>query len=728
MRKRIILCLIMLVMVIAASAQNSKVESSVITYGHPNRETIHRADSIMRLVISNASRYKAILSGYEANIYVKGHSEILRENVLMRFAHKIAPVDLSSKDMLFEMKSKMTYTAPNSYVQDIQAVNGNTIPNQKKQSEVFSFLNFNVYSPTIYDDEIITPVASNARKLYKYNLISIEETGNLRIFRIRFVPKQPSQKLTSGDLYIVDKRWTIDKIELSGRVYFAEFNILISFGRNAGQFVLPEKADLFLRYNVLGNSVISTYHSSYTYNRVEWFEDEFAKAKRTRSLDLTQYLRLENDTVQIVTDSSWWNQERDLPLTADEKLLLNTHSHASSQDSHSDTTGIRRYMHITSQLTDAHRYNYNTTFIRYSGLLNPMQLGYSQHNGVTYKQRLRVNNNLKDDKQLRFLTELGYMTRRKELFFKVGGEWEYSPEHQGTISLSYGKGNDSYSSAIAKQINQALKDTQLDYDDVNLKYFRHYYTELKNDIEIFNGFHLFTTVSYHRRMPVKGKTSPANPGEEVKDLLNKTYYDFTPTIGFSFTPRQYYRMDGRRKEYVYSHYPTISFEFARGINGVMRSSGNFERFEADIHQSLTFGVLRKLNYHFSGGLFTRQKSTYFADFDYFTRHNFPDSWNDKLGGVFNILSRVWFNASDKYLQAHFMYESPFILIQPLRLDASKHILSERFYLSQLWTPVLPSYTEMGYGFGNYIFNIALFAGFNKLKYQNVGVRFAFELE
>jgi hypothetical protein len=75
-----------------------------------------------------------------------------------------------------------------------------------------------------------------------------------------------------------------------------------------------------------------------------------------------------------------------------------------------------------------------------------------------------------------------------------------------------------------------------------------------------------------------------------------------------------------------------------------------------------------------------------------------------------------------------MYESPFILIQPLRLDASKHILSERFYLSQLWTPVLPSYTEMGYGFGNYIFNIALFAGFNKLKYQNVGVRFAFELE
>ena len=42
-------------------------------------------------------------------------------------------------------------------------------------------------------------------------------------------------------------------------------------------------------------------------------------------------------------------------------------------------------------------------------------------------------------------------------------------------------------------------------------------------------------------------------------------------------------------------------------------------------------------------------------------------------------------------------------------------------------PVKPSYTEIGYGFGNHIFNVAAFVGFDKLKYDGIGFKFAFEL-
>ena len=59
--------------------------------------------------------------------------------------------------------------------------------------------------------------------------------------------------------------------------------------------------------------------------------------------------------------------------------------------------------------------------------------------------------------------------------------------------------------------------------------------------------------------------------------------------------------------------------------------------------------------------------------------------------------------------------------------ASRYIFTERFYLSHLWMPVLPSYTEMGYGIGNHIFNIAIFVGFDRWKYQSLGFKFAFEL-
>ena len=397
---------------------------------------------------------------------------------------------------------------------------------------------------------------------------------------------------------------------MNGRYSFAEFNLVMSYGRDFRRFILPEKADLFLRYRVLGNAVATTYHSSFKYQEVEWVEED-NESHKWKSLDLTNYYKLSSDTVPIIRDSTYWNIHRDNPLSPDEAHLYNK---AQEQNINKIDTAddLQKYVKLTEQLTNT--------------------------------------------------------------------------------------------------------------------------VKIKNSIELFNGFQLTTGISYHRRIPSKKKVA-IDPGDDVEEILSQNYNDFTPTLGFSYTPRQYYRMDGYRKEYVYSYYPTISIEIARGIPGVGKSSGDYGRIEADVHQSLMLGLCRRLNYHISAGLYTQQKSTYFADFRYFTRRNFPDTWDDQIGGVFNLLKGEWFNASDKYIQAHFMYESPFVLFKILRINstkkfmqtASRYILSERFYLSQLWTPVLPSYTEVGYGIGNHIFNIGIFAGFDRWHYQSMGFKFAFEL-
>jgi hypothetical protein len=216
-------------------------------------------------------------------------------------------------------------------------------------------------------------------------------------------------------------------------------------------------------------------------------------------------------------------------------------------------------------------------------------------------------------------------------------------------------------------------------------------------------------------------------GDKIKEIVNSNYHDFTSTIGFSYTPRFYYRMHGRRKEYIYSHYPSVSVEFAKAFPGIWNGEGDYGRLETDVQQSISLGLLQRLNFHVSAGLYTSKKSSYFADFRYFTRRNFPDTWDDQIGGVFNLLGREWFYASEQYAQMHLMYQSPFILLHLLEKDASKYVFAERLYFSQLWTTALPSYTETGYGIGNHLFNIALFAGFRGLRYQGVGIKFAFEL-
>lgn len=688
----------------------------------PNDTVTASVDSIMKQVIITAGRYSNAISHYQAEIYTKGRAEIRKENILLRLGHHLFPVDRKNKDMIFEMVSESEYNAPNMYTHKFEALNGNSIPNPKKQQEAFTFLNINIYASTVYDEKIITPLTKSAFNYYEYSLINTVDSAGVKLYQIRFTPKQWSQKLISGEMFVREADWTLDKLDAHGRFFFAAFHLSMRFSRDPHQFILPDKANLTLTYNLLGNTVVSNYHSSYNYKQIAWIDKE---DKQQQSLNLTQYYSVATDSIPIIRDTTYWEEKRDIPLTEEEKQVYIL-PHNKTYNLSSDTTERVDYLELTEQLTSSMNWNKTSVRVKYSGILNPFQLGYSARNGITYKQKVRVSKTFTHDRQLRFGPEVGYVFKRKEFFFKIPLEWEYYPEKMGAVRLMVANDNQTYSSEIMKDINEQLKDSLFTFDDLNLKYFRHYYVDLQNKIELFNGFQLSTSLSFHHRTPAK-KITAIEPGRDFEDIINEDFNDFIPSVGISYTPRQYYWMDGHRKEYAYSHYPTFSVEIARGIPGILGSLGNYTRIEGDIQQSINIGLLRLINYHISAGMYTRKKSTYFADFKYFARSNFPDTWDDRIGGVFSLLKREWYNASDKYVQAHFMYQSPFILSKLLKKEAFRYVLSERFYVSQLWTPVLPNYTELGYGFGNHIFNVAAFVSFNKYEYQGAGFKFAFEL-
>jgi hypothetical protein len=167
--------------------------------------------------------------------------------------------------------------------------------------------------------------------------------------------------------------------------------------------------------------------------------------------------------------------------------------------------------------------------------------------------------------------------------------------------------------------------------------------------------------------------------------------------------------------------------YSKGIkSSIFNSNSNYDRLELDIQQKINFGLLKSFQYYIGSGVFTNTKSIYFADFAKFQKYNFPQSWNDPIGGVFHLLERDWYNASRSYIQGHFMYESPFAILKLFK-GVTQDILSERFYFSQLYTPVLPSYTEIGYGLGNFILNAGIFISLEKGKYHSFGIKAVFEL-
>ena len=72
-----------------------------------------------------------------------------------------------------------------------------------------------------------------------------------------------------------------------------------------------------------------------------------------------------------------------------------------------------------------------------------------------------------------------------------------------------------------------------------------------------------------------------------------------------------------------------------------------------------------------------------------------------------------------------MFETPFLILKNIPF-VSDFADKERIYLSQLYTPQIVSYTELGYGIGNRFFNAGIFGSFHKTDFKQVGVRAAFE--
>ena len=677
-----------------------------------------QADSLMRQVIRLAPRYQQAIQHYQADTYIKGYTYTPKRNRMIRYMHWLTPVDKHPDNQLFELDAQSNYQAPNHYQNQIKAFQTSRLSEGSHYQELFAFINMNIYAPTIYDKEIITPLSPEADKYYAFRLEGSELVEGRLLHRIRFTPRKWSQKLLSGELQVVDSLWTVDRILMKGRASLEDFEIDMRFSREESQQLLPVQADLRMQFEAFGNQIITELHAALRYQEVI-YNTSFEEGDRL-SLDETRYYTVAGDSLRLITDSSYWASRRDKPLSTTEQALYNETPTIEQIDS----SLINHYAQLGQRLTSTVNRDYKSVRMQYSGLFNPLQLSYGSEHGVTYKQELRLSHTYARDRQLRFHPEVGILFRSKQLRIKATTDWEYKPERRGMLRLTLANDNQEFPSEVIQLISEKLQLTEkvkdFNFKELDLPYYHHYYADLSNQIELFNGMTFFGGIAYHLRTPV--------PKEREGTLIKlKNANDFEPFIGLTYTPRQHYWMDGYRKEYLYSAFPTFRLELGKGIYGVMGSHSDYWRLETGLNQTLRLGLSERLSYNFSSGFYFETRYNYFANFRYFAKQYFPEPWRDRFGGIFHLLSSDWYYASERYVQAHCMYEAPFILLHFIKPRTHRYIVSERFYLSQLWTPVKPNHTEMGYGVGNDLLNVALFLGFDKFKYQGAGLKLSLEL-
>ena len=341
-----------------------------------------------------------------------------------------------------------------------------------------------------------------------------------------------------------------------------------------------------------------------------------------------------------------------------------------------------------------------------------------------------------------------YNFKEKEFYWRVRSDFDYWPRKRAALHLEFGNGNRIYSSDVLDDL-KAIPDSIFDFNQIHLDYFKDLYLNLRHSWEIVNGLSLEVGVSMHRRTevnrsrfelnypsmpPTKSATRAGSGGSSFfpnfdPNILNKfrhTYNSFAPRVRLTWTPGQYYYMNGDRKVNLHSKYPSISVDWERGLSGVLQSSGSYERVEIDLQHQVSLGLMRDIYWRFGWGEFTNQKELYFVDFANLRRSNLPMGWSDDIGGVFQLLDGRWYNSSRKYIRGHLTYEAPFLLLRHL-MKYTQYVLNERLYLNALVVPHLKPYLEVGYGIGTHIFDFGLFASFANWKYQEIGCKFTFEL-
>jgi hypothetical protein len=691
------------------------------------KDVYNKADSIIAKVLANKDFYGKYIEEYDATVYIKGNSSVKKKNILYRYAPVFLYLDTKEDHTFVESIAHVHFDSPNHFTHQILAINGSKINADDIRERIMQFLNVNVYNTALFNNHILFPGIKEVFKYYRFEYISQTDTLDRRIHQIRVIPKASAPQLISGFFYITDDLWTIFRFDLEGKLNFSKFRVETEFGLPEKDFLLPLKTHISFHLNLLGNEVTSHYFSFFRYDYIQKRNTDVES--KTIDYDLSHYFNRTTDSLPVTKYEKFWIENRPVALTSYEESLMKVKT-SDPQPKKFDNL-LQNSWFFSQGIGTPKRLNYNNRYMSYSGLLNPLKLAYSKLDGIVYWQEFRYGKTNQAEQELQFKPNVGVLFQRKQIYFTIPVRWLFQPHKMGELEFIFRNRNQAYNSTIIDMIEKEIPDT-IRFGDFNLEYYRHYSLGLEGKYEIANGLLFRAGANYDWYVPIKGKSranirSDIDLKEDVTDLVADQYRVFLPSLALTWTPRQFYRINGKKKEYVASHFPTFSVECSWGIKGIGKSNSNYTQLEADMQQKIPIGLMSAFQYYIGAGKFLKTQSLYFADFDLFQKNNFPKSWDDPIGGVFHLLSGEWYNASRSYAQAHLMYEFPCTVSRLFFRNISKDILKERISFSQLYMPLLPSYTEIGYGIGNFIGNIDFFVSFNKGKQESFGIRFAFEL-
>lgn len=633
---------------------------------------------------------------------------------------------------------------------------------QVKSSRVSGSNGFGFSFPTfinMYDNNVIlftqklnprgfiSPVADGAMFYYKYKYMGSFWEGGKEINTIKVIPRRSYEPLFSGIINITENDWRIHSLDLA---LTKKSQLEIVDTLKITQFHMPVNSDTWRVKNQLihfdfsqfGIDAAGNFVNVYSnYNLQPAFEKNFFNN-----------VIIKYDTGVDKRPKAWWDTIRPMPLEKEEardyvvkdSLFEVNKDSAKSQLSADVLNSKQGKIKITDPLWGGiHRTHY-TKIGSHSWSLEPIvkNLEYNPAEGVvinvegSFDKYLRnIKTNLSIEPHLRYGTSNQHFNGWLEVKLR-------SRDYEGMGSIR----RSNWSFAGGSRVTQFNRESPilplintistLFYGDNFMKTYENSFGSIGYSKKFESGLQLKLNALYEDRRPLDNTTkftffkkdsvdiTPNYPFERINSQFTR-HQALIAGVELSFKPGQKYIQFPYSKMPVGSKYPTFTVSYAKGINNVLGSDVDFDKWKFSIYDDVNFRIGGLLKYRIGVGGFINNKSVFIQDFQHFNG-NLTAAASDYVNSFQLVSYYAFSNTEPIYLQAHLEHHFNGMLTNkiPFFKKLNWHLVAgtNTFYVNND-----NNHVEIFAGIENIlkIFRIDLVAGYDKLSPTRTAIRIGF---
>ncbi|MDO3624943.1 DUF5686 and carboxypeptidase regulatory-like domain-containing protein [Mucilaginibacter sp. BT774] len=697
------------------------------------------AYAIIRKAIKKRKAHLSEVKAYTCEVYIKGLQKLLSApKKFMGFdiqkASKEIGLDSNRRGIVYlsESESKLSYQYPGQLHEEMisskfSGSNQMFSFNRASDAKVNFYENFQSWGG-LSNRPLVSPVSDNALFYYRYKLLGTSSENGVTINKIKVTPRRAHDPCFDGIIYIIDDSWHIYALDLQ---ITSRANINFVDTLRVNQQFMPV-GDTWVQSSnkfEFGGGLLGFRLKGYFVSVYKDYDlnPTFKKHEFNELLHIPQKVN-KNDT-------AYWNNERPLPLTDEEKtdykkkeILARKRESKPYLDSlDRETNKVTPGGLMLTGVNIINRYKrefYHIDPLATSLLFNTVE-GPVLNYGMTFRKQADTNSNKR--------ISLGANVRygfSDHLFNAKANATLPIVEYY----LNIAGGSDVVDMNDKEPISPFFNTIYTLFERENYqKLYQKRFASAALSGRITGGWQASATVEYANRKSLPNtnnysffhpdhhefsSNNPLRPNQDIPLFAENQSFKLTLRTTYDFSNKYETYPFGRR--YLPSDYPTIGLTFTKGIKSIFGSDVDYDLLSADISKKdISLGVYGRTSFFAGAGKFLNAHALYFPDYKQFSGNQILFYQNNI--NSFLLLDYYRFSTYKEYIEGHIEHNFSGFITNKIPL-IRKLKLQEIVDFNYLATPELHNYYELGFGVQYLTFRVMYGTSFNSGGNNKNGVR------